>query len=428
MKNSKSSSFYPSVLNPNKHKFIINSPDKTTSQHTNTNKLVSLGYLDLEFTLVLTEIDIKLFKIEYEILTSLEGVKMFFESQSAFLDRVIISSKNNLITTLLYLNKTQNKKTFIEYLTLNKLVYSEEELFMKEVIKHITQHNFIFIEENEIFDSDPEIIFTIKFPLKEKIVFNIGKKRDVVVGANKVIKEMDYSLMNKLPTDFSHFNYFLLNLNDFMSIHRNKGDTNNQDQGQEEELNYFSVILELLKEININFRNLKVILEFPSIISNSDCINFNRIQSLFDITTYSDLLLFEKKEALAFYKIIYELKDIDHDAENNNIVNINNNKNSDSTLEQFFITEIKFNYKSKSQIKSVIFIDELVTIKICDKNLENIFLFNNNYKFEIYPKINHLNLDLIDQYKKDIHVNYPYLKSIFLGGFLSNYINKKSLC
>ena len=123
------------MKSPDRHKKSKSQLEPITIS--NQSKVISMGLLDLDLTLTLTEADVLLFKLSYENFKSRSYLKEFFEVYFLFLDRIVLSSQNESVTTALYLNKVQFKKTFIEFLTLNKMEFLEEDLFMKDIIKYL---------------------------------------------------------------------------------------------------------------------------------------------------------------------------------------------------------------------------------------------------------------------------------------------------
>jgi hypothetical protein len=458
---------------------------------TSGNKILSIGFLDLEMTLNLSELDMTIFKLEYEKLQTLEGFKSVIESQAELLDNFILTSKNSLLTSLIYLNKTQNQnnKFFIEFLSLNKLNLLENEKFILEIFKYVAHKNLLYVTENDFIKCNCEIRIIIKFPRKEKIIFTLGTKEKFIYLNNenyesKILYKVG-NILSQLKSDYSQYSYLFINLNDFIQ-NANSGEnekklkssssSNDFNKISFENLSALQSINDLLLEIYIKFKKLKMIIEFPEIINNIDCLSIQSIPLILDICSYADFLILEKKDSLAFIRMNYEYKNFifaedeknyaqiqklnmsrntihkklnsislspskSFNDENKNInlnsIDLNNNinfstlntKNSNSVLEEFFISEIKF--KSGVEVhkfpkKSIMYIDDLNKVLILEKNLHNKLTFHYEYIPQIHPRINYLNIDLVKQFKKHLLINYPELRAIFQGGFFSNYIRSEN--
>ena len=146
-------------------------------------KLTSTGIVDLELTVVLTEQEAEMFNIIPENLQTITDCLVFLtqiplENQTNKTDQfkkpnitdyIRINSPNATLNSLLVINRAFKKKAFIEFIALSEIKFKESDLFLKEVIKNITEQNFLFIVENNFLKNlNTKIKFTIK--INNKIV------------------------------------------------------------------------------------------------------------------------------------------------------------------------------------------------------------------------------------------------------------------
>jgi hypothetical protein len=112
-------------------------------------KIIGIGKIDFNLSLELTDQDEEDLQISAEQIDTLDKL-LFLTEKSELWDKISLSSNSYLISSFLFLNKVSKHKTFIEFASLAPICYSDEELFLKPLITHITEHNFLFINENDI--------------------------------------------------------------------------------------------------------------------------------------------------------------------------------------------------------------------------------------------------------------------------------------
>jgi hypothetical protein len=173
-----------------------------------------------------------------------------------------------------------------------------------------------------------------------------------------------------------------------------------------------------LRSISVNFPKMEIITIYPNITDDAKLITLESISNITELLSLSDLCVFEKKEALALFNLLNQLNSDDEVSEDLTKVD-------DKYLDIIFMNA--FRKTKKSFNKRGIFIDELNKLTIVEVLPNNTKVkYFNSYEFQLYPKINHKNYKLIDEYKKCIAINYKLLKSVFLGCFLYQYMQKQS--
>jgi hypothetical protein len=124
-----------------------------------------------------------------------------------------------------------------------------------------------------------------------------------------------------------------------------------------------------------------------------------------EILNHADICFFEKKDALHFLNTLNTLSGGKEIGENP----------TEKHLEPLFCSHIQSVRKGRS--KCGVFLDDFNKLIIIERNKDQV-IYKGNYEFNLFPKINHTNHKVVDEYKKHIVLNHQLLKSIFLGGFL----------
>ena len=124
-----------------------------------------------------------------------------------------------------------------------------------------------------------------------------------------------------------------------------------------------------------------------------------------DIMSYTDIFLFEKKECLAFFNMLSQM---------NYEKDINEKK-----VNEFFFKEIP-HFKS-SQTKLGLFLEDLQKFHIAEQRMNKV-VNETTYDINLYPKINHFNQKIVDEYRRIMAMNNNYFKSIFFGGYFSSFV------
>ena len=417
-------------------------------------KLCSIGILDININLVLrkTESEYNNFNInDYNTVEDLEN--LFFPKEEEnnakidsnkndknetdlnkininYFDYITLSSDNNLINTLLYINRAYKTKTFIEFIILNKMEFSYSTKFVKKFLQKIFDKNYFFIIENKILDIPSKIKFTIKI-LNDDNDEIISSKSFELFEINEIDfdqKEMEMDLLNdeenkndikynniltleKINYNFENANYFLLDMNIINELKL----PNNKD------ISLF--IYEIIKK----YPNIKIIL-----IINKNINNFEQNDLMFNkqLIELSDIIFGFQSHLNNFFNLynstiksnIREIKYDYYNIYNNN----ENNKNKTQTIaikkprKNDLIADDKDKCRKNIPRITIIFEEfKYVTIYIqkdihmCVDYIETFILRTKNIKNE--NKIEYLNS------------NQNKMAHIFIAGFLSRIIHNKSL-
>ncbi len=126
-----------------------------------TPKIIALGLIKLDFYINITDEIIKRHSIDLSKINSPKDLT-FLENDPCLLDLVQISTTDTLTNILLYLNKANTQKAFVELITLNPLRFRPEEEHMRKIFSHVTEHNYLFSNEMNVASTPNKISFAIK--------------------------------------------------------------------------------------------------------------------------------------------------------------------------------------------------------------------------------------------------------------------------
>ena len=122
---------------------------KAMSNKSEFFKVMSFGEFDYDFSLNLSETDAKKYSFDIDKASSIKDLSTLLKQEDVC-SKVQMNSKNKLLNLLLFINKTNQNKTFIEYLSLNCIFLSNDLLFMKERMKSGFDDDFLFLLESNI--------------------------------------------------------------------------------------------------------------------------------------------------------------------------------------------------------------------------------------------------------------------------------------
>ena len=427
-----------------------------------SKKLCAIDILDIDLNFILYKSQAEKYNFNINNYKKVQDLKNIFYGKNNnngkdnidYFKYVFLSSENNVINTLLFINRAYKTKTFIEFIMPNKLDFSENTKFVHKLLTDVCNKNYLFIVENRILDVSSKIKFIIKiiddetkaiiqykyFELFEmndiEIYLNSNKdnnnNNDIGSINDKNDKKNNQKKQMKMLYNFDKADYFLIDLFSFKElIWKNKHN-----------------MLQIIYNIINNNKNIIIIL-----IINDKCfkgIQFNDLIDIYkEIIELSDIIFCNKNDMNYFFKIYYELKNVNKRNIITNLViktRINNKMNvMRSTLADNNNSFPKI-YKNKKNIPQ-----SLLNIK--DNDLDLIVLDSDKHRKNIprisvlldkfdsatiysqsgaqmevdysdifYFKLNSKKLDVNKDNKEILEKIFYY----FIGGFLSRYINNKN--
>ena len=157
---------------------------KKTKKNQTTNKgegaiprILSMGSVDLIMNFEFTEDELIDLELEFDKLNSLTDLK-FLEEKKDLWNKFELTSNNPTLITLLYLNKVNKKKSYIDYVPLGLPTFSDEEKYFEEVVKFVTEQNYLSINESQLEEGARySIIINLKYEDNVKQIV-LGSPKD----------------------------------------------------------------------------------------------------------------------------------------------------------------------------------------------------------------------------------------------------------
>ena len=416
----------------------------------NAKKLCSLGILDININLTLTESQAENYNFNIDDYNTVLDLKNIFypdeepEIEIDYFKHIYISSDNNIINTLLYINRAYKSKTFIEFIMPNKLDFSDNTKFIHNLLIDICNRNYLFLIENKLIDIGSNIKFNINIindDTKENVeykTFDLFEMNDIEMKLTEGESndELEYKEFN-LDYNFDKVDYFLIDLFSFKEmLYKNKFDMekflykimNNNKQ--------IKIILIINENCFIGYDFTSLIEKYREIIELSDIIFCNRNELNYFYRTYNNLRNYSidllNRSNINYSKITSSNKSINNTSSNMNNINNNILPNSNRDL---IMKKIPYNLVNNNNENSnydlVVFDNEKHR-----KNISRIsILFENFFSLTIYEQIGtYMEIDTKETFYfklKEDKQNFftkegEKIYYIFIGGFLSRLIHTKS--
>ena len=413
----------------------------------NIGKIITFGSLNITLTLRLEKNDIQSLNINIHKIQSSKDLSFVIENENLW-ERIELSSKRELLNTLVHMNRIKRIKNIAAYLIFDKIEFEEDTINFQKLLDYILLTNGIVIYSYPICKSKSNIYFnliyknkTIKILLygEEEINYNeikeniINKEKHLIDEENKNEDENSIGLFSKIPEEqvnFDDFKFLYLHLNDYSY------------GGQFCDIFKLKEFYNFLNHIKNNFKT-KIILNFGENLKN--CGKY-----LVELIKIVDIHIFRNKSEL--FDILIKKKEIDEikkqksnrklienfKAQNNNKVKkvislTNRSKSKNSLLSDFSFNKINnksglkytsfyINKKSENKCQSLKNILINKSIKISQNLKKNLYLYKNNifnYIRELIynpngPINNNKKNDKIgiylDDYKKIYILKYQRLK------------------
>ena len=400
------------------------------------------GSFDINISLGLTEKQYSFLNINYDKIKDLSELKPYFNKNENYnnddsnrnisvLSLLSISSTNSLFNNLLFINRANKVKSFIEYIVPFLPKYELEYDFMEDIVKIISEKNYIFIEYYNLLDIKPNITFSFK---------KIDENGQVAETKNYILsKENKFSERNEEYDGdlFKGFNFefdctfFYSSITELIKC----------------KLKSNKEIEDFLYNICNKYPRMLICINYLSYSDKENKIDLSAINLITELLSLTDIFIFDKNEVSDFFDLIQSFEDEEKKIKNNLKLSNNKKKRSNSQeisldgnyklnsnknvnilqnkipIEELFIHKIKS--KKNSSIRIIIFLDNLEKIIIMHQDtISGLVLFHNKFYFNFYP--NNIQEEEIEEYKNVFSSNYKKINSIFIGGFLSRLFNKKS--
>lgn len=415
-------------------------------------KLCSIGILDININLVLRKKQTEKYNFDIDNYNSVEDLETLFfpnddennnnrinseneteQDKIDYFNYLSLSSDNNLINTLLFINRAYKTKTFLEFIILNKMEFSQSTNFVRKILQNVLDKNYFFLIENKIMDIPSKIKFVIKI-LDDNTDEIISKKSFELFEINEIDSKQTMLKMDRLNSVRSNIKYNnILNLE---NINYNFENTNYflMDLGSIKELklpdnkNISHFIYELIKKCpnikivlivddNLNSIEKNDLLLNKQLIDLSDIIfgfqaHLNNFFKLYNSTIQNDI---NESKYISKYNSIYNSNYNNYNICNENDKVIANKKARKNDL----IIDDKNKCRKTIPRVTVIYEEfKYVTIYV-QKDIQ----MNIDYKETFITALNSIN----ENKNEYLHSNGNKFLHISVGGFLSRLIYNKSL-
>ena len=346
--------------------------------------IISLGSsLNIKLILSLEEKQYESLGINYYEIKKTEDLKKLYPSpipnscqiQLQKLTSLIeLHSNNFLLNSLLFINHSSPRKIPIKYIIPFSPKFPNELNFIYNIIKSITEANHIYIEDANLLDIKPKVIFCLKLINDDTIVeeksfiicnenhFGSKNKDNSEENKNNELNEINHiydgDLLKGLNFNF-HCDFFFSSIKELFNCKKEDDDE----------------IIVFLNKIKSKSPKMKICINFEEDFNEKENIFF--IKNLFEL---SDIYIFEKKNVIDAYDKIFSYEESEHESDQKNIIKIaeNNNLTEEKILEEFFLYKIQQKpLKDKPNMKLAIFIDNLQEIFLIELNPKTELVINN---------------------------------------------------
>ena len=397
--------------------------NQKTQTNENANSILFLGHFDAEYNLELTEQELAKFNIEnIENLHDSKDLKFLVENQNLW-NKIDISSSNDILNCALFLSRVLGEpKIKVDYLTFEKPKFSVEEEDFKNIFMFVNKKfNLRLIPK--ALKGDVQCKFKLNLKCGDKI-------KNFEIGNGSV--EEDYYENEENDDDQLRKKNGESKINNY---HNNNNDNNNDNEETiftkchiTKKYNYFLCKIDDSKDIEKIEDFIKFITDLKINKSTNICIIFNDTSEQFDgddemknlnkIYLLTDTFLMDTNSALKCFNIHYKKF-------------TNNKKNEKEMTEKdlidyFSATICCGGALSILNSKISFFVDEnfskITIIEVPMNGKANVL----NYEIRPFPKINHSNIDSIDNFKKTLRENREFFKAVYFGGFFSKFATCKN--
>lgn len=432
-----------------------------------TIKVVAIGNLHLKFTLALTNEFLAANSMNFDDIVSHSDLA-FLKSNKNLWNDIIVSSNNKSMNMLIQMNKSTKKKFFLEYVIMDQITFTEEQKALKDFVNHVTETNFVFLRESQACPCNVDIILYLSNGPKVKS-FKLCESKNLAVGSSKEKKDEEEEKkeeekeqqQTKETTDKKE------DANQEIEAKEPQIETNPQppkaqsppedstqqqenenekakgsdkDPKAEEDNNPFAKITEIsfndfnylfidladftqtelatsvkmtdimkfIQYLKINTK-IDIITSFPNLISST--LTTEEMTAIDQLLLLTDIYLFERKEAYHVFNVLHL-----YTTQEQNPKDLDKKKDI-----EYFINDVCYQCPIKYKKKIGIFMDDfskVVIVSVSQNSKPSI----NEYDALIYPKINHHNMKIVDEYKSIVNQNYVEYSAIFFGAFIGKLV------
>ena len=206
---------------------------------------------------------------------------------------------------------------------------------------------------------------------------NINNKDNLDLSKDR--NNYSSNLLNNLKYDFESVDYIFIDLNKFLSY---------------EDINLNNLYDYISSKIANVYNNTSIIMIFP----NLDKTDPNLIQVLIDISSISDIVIYDKRDAMTLCSHLgYKVED--------------------KNFEVRFMFLKEFRRTKEKRQKTCLFLEDFNKLTVVMQETDtNLIIYHNDFNFEIGFKLD---------YFRTVTNNNEFLKFVFYGGFFSRVVQNQ---
>ena len=387
-----------------KNVFNLNKNENFNDKQETIN-ITTIGFsLQFDLILSLTREQLTSYSINFDEINDLQNLRNIINEN--FISLINISSNNFLFNTILYINRTNKVKSNIKYIIPFVPAIYENISFMDDVIKNVLLKEGIIIAPLNLINKTAEINFIINLIENNNI---ISYKKFNVKNNSKYCENEDINNNNNNTLEYNKFDNVKNN---------NKNNKKNNNINKEDllktnhllnSLNKCDYILTSIDNIN----NLSEIFEekksFEKII---EYLKLKKLCIIYDSSVIND-----------FTKNIMSVSDI-YFFDKNKIENFIFDKNNKDIDKKIIGFTNGIEQKENKKLKLIIIMDNFKSINIIQYDPTTQLIIQ---KFTEPILLYKIKSDLSnDEEENFIKNNFIYLKSVFIGAFISRLFYKKT--
>ena len=382
----------------------------------NIKNIKAIGFnLQLDLILSLTKEQYESFNINFHDINNLECIKEKFNEN--LLPFIKLSSNNFLFNIILFINRANIIKSNIKYIIPFVYNISKDISFINNIIFNILKKEGIILMPLNLVEKTADIYF----------IFNLVIENNKIISTKKFFVENNCDCKENNDKENNNINNNNIDNNSKSKRKKNKKGNNNTineiDNVKIESLinalNKCDFILTTTDNINNLIKIFKEHKSFDKIIKFLEvmklCIIYdiplmkNFVEKIISVT---DIYFFEKNDLDRFFNT------------NNNINNNNIDKNQKEICKLINYITKQVEQKDNKTIKIEIIIDKLRKINIIQHDSgTQLVLEKFSDSILVFEKNNLINNE--DE-EKILNKNYNYLKSVYIGAFLSRLFYSKT--
>ena len=402
------------------------------AKNSQIGKCLSFGKLDLIYKIEFSEKDLekpdgnKYYNIES--FNSIIDLKFMKEKKNIW-DKIEMRPNNATLEQLLIGSKMSKKKMNIEYIGYGCPKFVNDEEFFFQIFNYVNNKNHFYLNEKPLIEDGP---YSLKFEFTFKNKnhsFCVGSDFiNILKGKDKIIKEEEEFLIDEYETNealneekipkFSRKDSILCNLNPknkryllfYFNLDELKDIPGNFEKKDLLELIYFLKVNGALIFINYFKPEGEVELKGEESKEEEEMKNLNELYYL------TDLYFFDFKQTIDEFDKHYKYFTTDKTKKY---------INKDKLFEYFTNIIASGTNKEVDRDKYGFFLEDFMKYFFIytNKNIEK----DTEFDCQLFPKVNHSNLNLISEYKKLIKKNINEYVSIFISFLISEIIRNEDI-